>query len=51
MSLPDEDYQRAVQAHRNFQPVKVVGNVVREGRSYRLHKPGGLDFAPDDDEI
>ena len=50
ISLPRPDYDLAMNAHREFKAVKVVGNIVREGRSYRLHKPSGFDFAPDDDD-
>lgn len=49
--LPEDAYNVATRAHAEFQPVKVVGNVRREGRSYTLLDPTGFTIAPDDDEV
>lgn len=50
VSLSPADYDRATVAHREFRPVRVVGNVKREGRSYHVYEPTGFDYAPEDDE-
>ena len=50
INLPEPDYGRATRAHQEYRSVKVIGNLVREGRSYRLDNPSGFDFAPDDEE-
>ena len=50
VELPESEYDKATQAHREYRSVKVIGNVVREGRSYRVATPVGFAFAPDDDE-
>ncbi|HWO25767.1 MAG TPA: hypothetical protein VNO30_43825 [Kofleriaceae bacterium] len=39
VSLAGDDYQRAVQAHHQELEVSVEGELVREGRSYRLGNP------------
>ena len=39
VSLTGDDYQRAVQAHHQELEVSVEGELVREGRSYRLGNP------------
>lgn len=44
------DYTRALQAHREYLPVRVTGTVVREGRSYYLNNPTALEIVKDDDD-
>lgn len=39
VSLTGDDYQRAVQAHHQELEVSIEGDLVREGRSYRLDNP------------
>ena len=39
VALDGDDYQRAVQAHHQELEVSVEGELVREGRSYRLGNP------------
>ena len=39
VALGGEDYQRAVHAHHQELEVNVEGELVREGRSYRLGNP------------
>lgn len=34
-----DDYQRAIEAHRNERIVSVEGELVKEGRSFRLNNP------------
>jgi hypothetical protein len=48
--LPEDAYEVATRAHAQFQPVKVIGNVRREGRSYALHGPSGFTIAIEEDE-
>ena len=50
IDLTESDYAIATQAHQEYSPVKVIGDIVREGRSYRLNAPVGFSIAPDDDE-
>jgi hypothetical protein len=50
IELPELDYATAMQAHREYRSVRVIGNVVREGRSYRIKTPINFDFATDDDD-
>lgn len=50
VELQETDYALAVQAHREYRSVKVIGDIVREGRSYRIDTPISFAFASDDDE-
>lgn len=50
ITLPPAEYERALKAHQGFRPVKVTGNIIKEGRTYRLNQPSGFDFAPEDDD-
>lgn len=43
------DYTRALQAHREYLPVRITGTVMRQGRSYWLHNPTVLEIVYDDD--
>ncbi|SFM04766.1 hypothetical protein [Methylobacterium pseudosasicola] len=47
--LPTE-YAQATRAHEEYKSVKLIGTVVREGRSYRVNNPTGFSFASDEDE-
>jgi hypothetical protein len=44
------DYDKATRAHREFRSVRIVGDVVKDGRSFRLENSGRLDFSNDDDD-
>lgn len=50
VELAEADYAIATQAHKEYCSVKAIGNIVREGRSYRITNPVGFSIAPDDDE-
>lgn len=50
VTLSPAQYDIATQAHREFRPVRVVGKVRREGRSYQLYEPTGFAAAVDEDE-
>ena len=39
LELGDPDYQVAVQAHRDSRPIYCIGELAREGRSFRLRNP------------
>jgi hypothetical protein len=39
VGLPEPIYSRAVEAHRDERRVAVTGNLIREGRHYRLVEP------------
>lgn len=42
VSLPREDYERAVEAHRRRQPILISGDLVREGQRWHLRNPRNL---------
>jgi hypothetical protein len=42
VNLSPADYDRAISAHRNMIPVRCEGDLVREGRGYRLRNPRGF---------
>ena len=47
--LQDPEYDEAIRAHSNFQPVRVSGNLVREGRIFSLQNPTGFIVINDDE--
>lgn len=44
VELPDEQYDMAVDAHRNRRPVRIRGTLFKRGRSWVLSEPGQLSF-------
>jgi hypothetical protein len=48
LSLSEEDYVRATEAHKQYRQIRVVGDVNRSGRSYSM--PTVVAFAVDGDE-
>jgi hypothetical protein len=42
VTLSPTDYNRAISAHRDMIPVRCEGDLVREGRGYRLRSPRGF---------
>lgn len=50
VSLLDADYYRALDAHGRYIPIRVVGDVVKKGRTYQLHAPVQFDLSTDDGE-
>ncbi|CAA2145586.1 hypothetical protein [Methylobacterium bullatum] len=50
VTLLPVEYAQATRAHEEYKSVKLIGTVVREGRSYRVNNPTGFGFATDDDE-
>ena len=50
VQLPEAQYVEATRAHQEYRSVKLVGDIVREGRSYKINSPSGFGFAPDDEE-
>ena len=49
VTLPLELYNFAVEAHKNYKPVRLVGNVVKEGRAYSLRDTKSLYIVSDDE--
>lgn len=47
--LSRPEYDEAARAHTGFRPVKVSGNLVREGRAFRLESPSGFIVVNDDE--
>jgi hypothetical protein len=50
VTLSEADYNQATEAHQNYRSVKVAGDIVREGRSFRLKSPSGFDVVDDEDD-
>jgi hypothetical protein len=50
VTLSSEDYEKAMAAHREYLQVRVVGDVKREGRSYRVHSHVSFSLVQDDSE-
>lgn len=50
IALPGPDYDRAVEAHRTYKPIRVIGNVYKRGKYFQLHDPRAFDIVPDDDD-
>ncbi len=48
LELPEDEYNCAVEAHRNGHTIRCFGELVREGRGYRLRNPSGLVVDRDD---
>lgn len=44
VELPDEQYDMAVDAHRNRRPVRIRGTLFKQGRSWVLSEPGKLAY-------
>lgn len=48
--LNEFDYELAMRAHKEYRNVRIIGTVIREGRSYKLNNATGLMLASDDDD-
>lgn len=51
MELGPVEYDLAASAHTHYQPVRVIGDIRKEGRSYLLTKPTRFEIATDLDEF
>jgi len=49
VTLSSSDYDRAIQAHRDTIAVRCEGDLVREGRGYRLRNPRGFAMEASED--
>jgi hypothetical protein len=49
LSLERETYSKAVQAHDQRQTVRCIGDLVKEGRGYRLKNPRHFEVLVGDD--
>jgi hypothetical protein len=49
VTLPSSDYDRAILAHRDMIPVRCEGDLIREGRGYKLRNPRGFAIEAGDD--
>jgi hypothetical protein len=50
IQLREMDYQLAVQAHKQHQPVSCVGELLKEGRSFELRNARSFGMRGEDDE-
>lgn len=48
ITLSGHDYDNAVQAHGDRRPVKVVGNIIKDGRNYRIDNPTIFEVPEED---
>lgn len=48
VTLQDSDYTLAIQAHKLGQPVRVVGTLTKQGRTWTLTESTGLEVLPQD---
>jgi hypothetical protein len=49
VALPRPEYDEATRAHTEFRPVRVSGNLLREGRTFHLENPNGFIVVHDDE--
>jgi hypothetical protein len=49
VELSPSEYDEAARAHTEFRPVRVSGNLLREGRSFRLENPRGFTVLNEDE--
>jgi hypothetical protein len=49
VTLPSSDYDRAILAHRDMIPVRCEGDLVKDGRGYKLRNPRGFAVEAVDD--
>jgi len=50
VDLPEPQYDLAVHAHNRRKPISCTGELVKEGRSYRLSNPRDLHLIEDEDD-
>ncbi|ESQ88978.1 hypothetical protein ABAC460_14450 [Asticcacaulis sp. AC460] len=50
LTLNEAEYKLATEAHKNYSPIKVVGDVKKQGRSYVIANPINFDVIKDSDD-
>ena len=49
VELPEDQFERAIDAFRTHTPVRAVGELSRAGRKYHLKNPRGFETLPDEE--